>query len=212
LRVEDASGKTLYRTVGGSPLQLSIALPSVEPPRELTIRFAPTTTRGAIRGAIELYSPGAIAEYEAARQRERASHDPKPEPIRTHALTGPGSCLEAVLGDDAAGQAVNRFGQALEAAQPEEVAWARHWSKQLIERLNEDVDGKIPRRGFDSLWEDMLLDPAPKGVVGRELRAVLAALEELVRREERSPVANSATARRRTVLRAVGCLHGAELR
>lgn len=198
LKVEDDAGQPIGRLLGPSPLVIELPVPAgtIDLPARWRVRFAPTTATGRLDGEIRLVPPPAPAPVE-------------PAPVAAGFRPGaPGACLARAAGEDAAGRALQQLAQALATAGPDGLAWGEEWAARLADfRGEEDARGRLPRDLFDRTWKRIRLESSPGEELLRGVRAVLAALESLVRTEERGgPAAAGARARRHEVLEVLGCL------
>ena len=103
-------------------------------------------------------------------------------------------------------ESLRALAEALEPPTPKLKAWMSRWAGRIAASVHEEDDGRVSRRGFDLLWEDLAADPPVDDASGRAFRGVLAAIEDLVRREERPRERKSAAGRRVQIVEALGCL------
>ncbi|MFN7966578.1 MAG: hypothetical protein U0V87_12910 [Acidobacteriota bacterium] len=201
LWVEDGNGKTVRRLVGSSPLLLELPVDGQTLPidQKLIVRFAPFTARGPMTGWLTVTAPA--QESEANIQTPPAPVSLIEPPVR-----GWGACLVPAFGDDTAGRSLRALAEALEPPTPKLKAWMSRWAGRIAASVHEEDDGRVSRRGFDLLWEDLAADPPVDDASGRAFRGVLAAIEDLVRREERPRERKSAAERRVQIVEALGCL------
>lgn len=171
---EDASGRTIRRMVGPSPLTVEINVDgrTVRPGDKLRVRFAPTTAHGRLVGELVLLPPASTVPAPVA----------PPLPQR---LVGPGAVLAPGFGDDAAGRALRNLAESLENAKPPAVAWGRRWAGQVAQAAGQQKEGEDSRRALDQAWTGIAADPAPDQKVGAGMREVLAGVEDLARRQSR---------------------------
>lgn len=201
LWVEDESGKSLRRLVGPSPLVLEMPVDGEAflVGRKLVVRFSPYTARGPMSGWLEVSAPAGQAALDL-------QEPPQPASLVEPPLRGPGACLAPAFGSDTAGRAMRALAEALQPGTPKMREWMSRWAGRVGTAVREDEDGRVSRRGFDLLWEDLAMDPPVNDDSGRAFRGVLAAIEDLVRREDRPRERKLAATRRAQVVEAVSCL------
>lgn len=175
LWLEDRQGKTLMRKVGASPLRLDARIepPSGKRAEKLILRFAPTTTRGALSGVLEVHPP-IIVRSEQGAALDAAG------PARPPAF---GDCLLEGVGDGAADRALVELAAALAEADEPSRAWALGRARSLRGLLAEGLAPRRLRQRLDESWERLHLDPPPAEPIGRAWRALLASVEDLARRQ-----------------------------
>lgn len=217
LFVEDQAGKTLRRMIGPSPLTIEVPVDAAALAQGATliVRFVPYAARGALQGTLTMHPPSEPAQaggWDPARPGAEtgigsypsaAGRNPVAEPAWP---SGGGACLQSGAGDDAVGRALHDLAESIASPTPAEQLWLRRWVERLAGALQGEDSGRVVRGRFDTLWEDLALDPAPREPVGRRLRAVLAAVEDLVRREQQPRDRDAAIQRRAVVVSALGCL------
>ncbi len=203
LWIEDREGRTLARSVGASPqkIELVVSAEQLSMESRFLLRFSPMTARGALKGQLEIRPPA-----------DETAKPPPPLP-RPVEISWPMSCLPAAgEAPEAQGRGypewhlLARLADFRAEAKGEEEAWAQRWIKLLEEATRLDIASAHCREALDLLWKRLPLDPPPSEEAGRSFRAVLAAIEDLVRREEHAHDSAPFAARRQQVAEALDCL------
>ncbi|MBP7148793.1 MAG: hypothetical protein KBD01_14760 [Acidobacteria bacterium] len=205
LWLEDASGTTVARQAGATPLALVVDVGGSEAPgvgERVVLRFAPMTARGELRGRLRIVPPAPSPAQAPSPPRPARLEQPRP-------AGAAGSCLERLAGDDVALRGLGALAESAAAARPDEREWLARWSAALQRAASLDRPHRLARDDIDRLWQDMALDPPPGEALARAFRGVLAVVEDLVRLETAAPAeaqAGTARERREQVLAALGCL------
>ena len=209
LKLLDAEGSVVARKTGSSPLEIRLRIkerPSA--PLEWNLRFAPTITRGDLRGEVRVSTlplgNEGLSTADLAALSQRAA--PRPSAMR---FEGPGRCLSAGAGDDAPGRALEALSSALTGASPEARAWTARWARRLADlKREEDQAGALERTRIDRLWGRLKLDPPVDEPCASAVRSLLASLELLSRDEAAGDSIEGLRAikRRREVLGALECV------
>ncbi len=213
LKIFDPDGTMLAKRVGTSPQGFALdVLGQPDPARPYVFSFETPLARGALAGVLRVKTPAAPRPEPPPSKASLSVADDQPR-FDASAWRGPGRCLAPALADDAAGRALVRLGTSLESAAAKRRAWAATWGERIAQLADqENGDGSLSRRQLDRLWKEIGDDGADADAdeVGRSMRGVLAAIEDLVRREETSNDARWAElrSRRREVLSTMACLSG----
>lgn len=194
LRLEDPAGRLLDRRTGASPLELSFAVHAAGVGVPLAIRFAPLTDRGTLSGTISVSPPA--APDSAAERAPSVGSAPPPD--------GPGACLAPLFGEDPSGRAAQALSSALASAPAPAVDWVRVKSAEAVKASGEAERGRASRGALDRLWDEIAANPCPDAKTGAAFRQVLAALEDLTRRDGAGSA--SARARRSKLVGTLACL------
>ncbi|MDQ7086365.1 MAG: hypothetical protein Q9Q13_00245 [Acidobacteriota bacterium] len=83
--------------------------------------------------------------------------------------------------------------------------WVRRQAGKLRDLLAEALEPRRLRRRLDESWERLRLDPPPGEEIGRSWRALLASVEDLVRRQS-ARRKNGAGPRLQQIGALLGCL------
>lgn len=194
LWLQTPDARPIDKRVGAAPLEIEIVVADdgrVRPGQPLRLRFAPLTHRGVLEGELALEQPP----------------PPTPPPVLAFVSPvapvesvpgGPGACLLAPTLPESGVRALRPLAEALEAAGPEDVAWARQWASTLREEAARERSESARRNALGTLWERLRRNPAPSPALDAAVRRVLAGVDESSRR--------GAVAERDAILGALACL------
>ncbi|RMF72353.1 MAG: hypothetical protein D6738_11485 [Acidobacteria bacterium] len=215
VELQDEAGRELFHRTGTSPLEFALEVPQEVARRqpEWTLRFRTSVARGALHGLVEVQRPRETVP--GLPSAAAAVSRPVRRPAAGARWTGAAACLwDASRGETDAARALRRLGEAVEAAAGEDLSWARGWAARIAALSGQErPDGSLPRSRIDRLWRDLRLARPARADLADGVRAVLAALEDLVRREQeaRSGARRAALrGQRRALAGAVACLAPAE--
>lgn len=210
LKLTAPDGRVVMRRSGGAPLGFVVDIaPEMLRSEPFALRFETAMAKGVLAGTLRIVTPEAPRAMplpsDASLSVAGRASTPAPEAWR-----GPGRCFVPALADDASGRGLQRLGAALESASPLRRAWATRWGAEIATLSDTETgDGSIARGRLDRLWRQLDDDDAAKDdEVTAGVRAVLAALEDIVRREENASDSQWASlrSRRREVLQTLRCL------
>ncbi len=196
--IESAEGEKLTRTVGPSPqhLELEVSRADVRAGTRFLLRFSPTTSRGRLSGQLIVAAPP-----ETRRPAPETIVPPGPAPLQ-----GRAACLQSLLDGGAASREIEAFARLYAEVGQEDATWALRWVRSLREALEEDISLRARRSKLDALWEQLRLDAPPHEAIGSAYRRMLAAAEDLVRREEGAREPEKWSARRMQIASGFACL------
>jgi hypothetical protein len=189
LRVESASGDTLIRRTGPSPLRVEV---DATASRALVVRFATFVDSGSVAGTLALFGPAV-----------------SPDGRTPEVLEGGATCLGPAVGPDRVGQALGAFDRRLAGAPLDERRWLRGWAEELAALAGrEGPDGALVRHDLDRLWSRLKFEARSGRRDEAVVRRLLSALEALALREEEAVGSERGElrARRRAILEALSCL------
>ncbi|UCF66695.1 MAG: hypothetical protein JSV80_13020 [Acidobacteriota bacterium] len=162
----DASGNVLTKRVGASPQWIVL---DVAGSTRFHVRFRTTTSRGELAGTLTVKQAGSEDGQDELAD-ERAPSE------------APAGCVDQRVSQPSDARVVQALADSASVS-PASQAWVEAWIDRVRSELSPELDTELRRDRLDELWAQSGSQRAPDEKVHATWRRLLAAVENLVRRE-----------------------------